>query len=100
MLRRFIVSLFIVVPLALAGCATFPDLEGDLSNRATNADYPRLVPFEMILGQVDGAPNSRRAAADLDARAATLRRRAAALRGPVLDAATRQRLLAAVSRHR
>jgi len=99
MLRPVFVTLLIVVSFALAGCATFPELEGAPGKRALKAEYPRLLPFEAILGQVGGRIDRQAPGAGLGNRAATLRRRAAALQGPILDTATRQRLMAAVARH-
>lgn len=87
--------------LALASCAEFPELDRAMSSRARSAPYPRLLPMQTLLaasparsGEVAFATGA------LPARAASLRARARALRArPVIDTATRARLMAAVARH-
>lgn len=63
-------------------------------------DYPRLLPMDDIL--IDPMPVSDPVAvqAELTGDAAGLRARSARLRGPVIDPATRARMVAMRDRHR
>ncbi len=64
----------LILCLALCGCATFPELEGSISDAARNAPYPPLTPVPI-------APTATGdAAADMQARIAALQTRAAAIR--------------------
>ncbi|MGR3271621.1 hypothetical protein [Thalassococcus profundi] len=83
--------------LCLSACAEFPELDATATPGVATAAYPQLLPLETLL---DGpAP---RATPDLRAgvegRAASLRARAARLRGPVIDAATAARIERGVRR--
>ena len=85
---------------ACAGCADIPQVGGTDAAAARNAPYPDLAPLESILNAVENTPK-RITPASIDQtqnRAARLRARAAALRGPVVDAATRARMRAASAR--
>jgi hypothetical protein len=83
----------ILCATALLGCAPLP---GGLSSG--NAPPPPLLPLDTLLAGVD-APGATAATADtLAGRAARLRTRAALMRAPVLDPATRARLAAAIAR--
>lgn len=87
--------------LLMAACATFPEVDRAVSASGTQAGgaVPVLVPLEGLLAQ---AAPGRATDASRDAvagRAAGLRARAAAMRGPVQDAATRARLAAAIAAH-
>lgn len=86
------VCLLPLLPLCLAACTQFPELDGATSARAEAADYPALVPLEPLLeGRRSAAAPP--PAADLEGRVAALRARAARLRaGPVIDSATRRRM--------
>ena len=84
--------------LALAGCAPPADLPPQLAAAAaSNAPNPALAPLETLLAQgaapVRVTPETGRR---LDGAAAALRARAAALRGAVVDPATRARMAAGV----
>lgn len=84
----------------LATCARFPDLEGAAMRDTSDAPYPALVPLDALLAEAAGPAFGERARRGLEARAAALRSRAAALRArPVIDRATRARLLAAMAWH-
>jgi hypothetical protein len=87
-------ALFAVL-LSLAGCTSFPEV--DAAQAAWVAGMtPALVPMEDLLAQ-DRPGRATIAARDaLETRAAGLRVRAGAMRGPVQDAATRARLAAAL----
>lgn len=80
--------------LGLAGCTDFPALDGTISPALQNAPYPDLVPLSPIVAQAGAADyGGASAAADLAPRLAALRARAAGLRGPVIPAPTRSRML-------
>jgi hypothetical protein len=85
----------ILCATALLACTPLPD---GLSTRVSAAEPPPLVPLDNLLAKVD-APVATAAVADnLAGRAARLRNRAALMRAPVLDPATRARLAAAIAR--
>lgn len=87
----------IIIALAsLVACAEFPQLDGTIDAAARAASYPTLQPLAPLLanaasmqttGQFSDAAN-----ASFDARVAQLQNRAARLRGPVIDAATRAKM--------
>jgi len=84
-----------------AGCAPLPDFgaaggRGGLPPPA--GGYPQILPIEALLAQADGMVLDAGLAATVVARAAGLRARAAALRRPVIDSATRARMAAAARR--
>ena len=81
---------------ALAGCSDPYPLSADLAASGAAAPYPALVPVERIAAQVP--PPAADTAPAIDSRAAALRARAARLRGPVIDAATDDRMRRGVDR--
>lgn len=81
----------------LAACTGFPALDGKVSATARAAAYPKLLPINDLLTRPSPPRLSETDVAALTARAARLRRRAAALRGPVVDQSTRKRLASSVS---
>ena len=97
-MRRSLFTLVLV--LASAGCSDFPQLDGVTSERARAADYPRILPLDQLLA----GPQTSGTGADLGTlpgRLSRLRGRAQALRSrPVVDTATRARMMAALARHR
>jgi hypothetical protein len=69
-----LMRLIILLPLVLGACATFPALDGTISDAARNAPYPALTP-------VPAAPAATGdAAAELTTRIAALQARAARIR--------------------
>ncbi|MEO0938536.1 MAG: hypothetical protein AAFY38_10320 [Pseudomonadota bacterium] len=81
-----------LLPLCLAACTQFPELDGATSARAEAADYPALVPLEPLLANRRSAA-APPPAADAESRVTALRARAARLRSrPVIDSATRRRM--------
>lgn len=83
----------------VAGCTDFPNLDGAISARARNADYPLLLPLDALVASVPPVQSGLGVGA-LPARLGNLRARAAALRArPVIDGATRRRMQAALRRH-
>ncbi|MDH5453745.1 MAG: hypothetical protein OEX14_10380 [Paracoccaceae bacterium] len=63
----------------LVGCTTPPALEQAISPEAERADYPALLPADQLPTAMAEAPSGTDIANSLDARAASLRARAAAL---------------------
>ncbi len=85
-------SIFASVLVWLASCAQFPDLDSALSENARTADYPNLVPVEVLQARVTETRISPETASGLQARVAALKARAARLRGSVIDSPTRERM--------
>mgnify|MGYP005857443637 CR=1 FL=1 len=85
-----------VVLFALAGCSDPYPLAADLAASGAAAPYPALMPVEQITAQVP--PPAADTAPTIDSRSARLRARAARLRGPVIDAATDDRMRRGVDR--
>lgn len=79
-----------LMPLALAACAEFPQLDALVTDRAKAAKYPSLIPE----GEIGGTPTANRLQdGDGEAlleRAELLRRRADGLRGTAADATVEQ----------
>ncbi len=93
MWRTLVLSLGI-----LAACSEFPSLDDKVSAAARAAPYPRLLPIQTLLARPAPPRLTETAVATLEARAARLRRKAAALRGPVIDTSDRQRLGTSIPR--
>ena len=87
-----------VAGLALAACAPPEDLPPALTAvAASDAPYPALAPLKGLLARGAGPLRvSAQTEAQVASAAAALRARAAALRGPVVDPATRARMAAGV----
>ncbi|TCP43198.1 hypothetical protein [Rhodovulum marinum] len=64
----------------LAGCATFPEVDAAEQARALPTEAPRIVPVEPILARAARTGAEPEDAARLEARAALLRQKTAALR--------------------
>ena len=86
--------------LALGACGPFPQADAAMGREGASAPAPDLLPIDDLLAQAQGGgPGVASAAASdgaLAARVAALNARAAALRRPVTDPATRARLGRAV----
>jgi hypothetical protein len=107
MLSLRCLALFAAAAL-IAGCSSAPDLAEEISPGALSAPFPDLVPAETLVAEAtapmpnDGAvqiaanstpPTPEEAIAQQDNRAASLKARAARLRGgEVIDAAAKERL--------
>ena len=78
----------------VAGCAPLPEF-GSLSESRPSPP-PSLMPTDELLAAVAAAPVAQARGQNLSSRAARLKARAALMRGPVNDPATRARLLAAI----
>lgn len=92
-------ALALAAALLLAGCGARPDFGPD-DGAAARAGYPAILPLGPLLAQAGGGVITPDFTAAIEARGAALRARAAALRRPVIDAATRARMAAALARHR
>ena len=83
--------------LALAACTQFPALDGTIAPEQLNGPYPEVAPLTPLIAQARsdgfGAANVDTA---LSPRLASLRARAAGLRGPVIPPAERARMIAAM----
>ncbi|MEY1554811.1 hypothetical protein AB3Y40_04170 [Yoonia sp. R2331] len=92
-MKQFLWMIVTIVP----ACTPFPALDSRISADAARADYPALVPLGPVL---DAAATAGTAPQDagLDARIAALNARAAALRGAVVDPATRAQMQSGVTR--
>ncbi len=86
----------ILVGLASA-CAQFPELDGEISQNAAEKPYPKLLPVETLHMSTPEPRITPETGADIQTRVDALQRRADAIRGPVIDPATRQRMEAGVS---
>jgi len=86
-----------ILMIAIAGlgaCAEFPQLDDRIDAAALAADYPTLQPLDPLLAKAANQKSTITAASEagFDSHIGTLRARAARLRGPVIDAATRARM--------
>lgn len=87
----------IVLPfLALTACTTFPELDAVVSDEARASAYPTLIPLDDLTDTSDAVLITDTTVQELDNRLSRLRARAARLRGPVIDAPTRARMLRGV----
>lgn len=85
---------------ALVGCTTFPEVDAAHADATPSATWPQIVPLEGVLAQAEGARIADTTTTALDARAARLRARAAAMRsGRGQSPATRARLVNAIKEH-
>ncbi len=84
----------------LAACTDFPDLDRVISEDSRRADFPSLIAIDPLL--MTAQSDSERAdtiAKSLIARAANLKRRARALRGPVIERRIRVKMINAMRRN-
>ncbi|WP_456386903.1 hypothetical protein [Profundibacter sp.] len=96
---RLINSLALAATL-LAGCSDFPELDAAITSAARNADYPNLLPIDQLIADAQQVQISPETVTNLEGRISHLNARAARLRGPVIDGASRARMRAAIARHR
>jgi hypothetical protein len=76
---RTLLALLCLPLLCLSACATFPEVDREMTATA-DAPPPQLLPTETLLAQADRVLGAQAAQADLQARAAALRARAARIR--------------------
>ena len=101
---RLVLACSLAVCLALlsglGACTQFPELDGTVAPTDADAPAPDLVPLAPLLAQAnqgsDTASAAQSAQTALTPRLAALRARADRLRGPVIPAAIRARMLRGV----
>jgi len=83
--------------VSAASCAQFPELDNRMTPELANMSPPELVPLGPLIAQA-GASNAGAGTAveDMEPRLSALRARAARLRGPVIPAPVRSRMLRGV----
>ncbi|KPN62201.1 hypothetical protein AKJ29_08030 [Aliiroseovarius crassostreae] len=89
----------ILTVAALIGCSAPSGIDIPMSPAAQHADYPRIQSLDLLLAQRTDVRTATDFAAPLASRASALRARAARLRGPIVDQATRARMMGALRRH-
>lgn len=90
---RLVVTLF----LLLQACTTFPALDHTVPPDGTAGAFPALVPLAPLVAQANTSTNvAQNVEAALTPRLSNLRARAARLRGPVIAAPVRARMLRGV----
>ncbi|EDM71652.1 hypothetical protein RAZWK3B_19906 [Roseobacter sp. AzwK-3b] len=78
--------------LLSAGCTQLPALDDAIDPALRDAPYPQLVPIETLRASAPAPDLGDEDRSEIDARTATLRARAATLRGAVIDPDTRDRM--------
>ncbi|WP_050527639.1 hypothetical protein [Pseudorhodobacter aquimaris] len=84
---------------ALGGCGGFDEIDAIQTQTVRGGTEPQLVPIEGLIAQAEPGRATASARDTVAARAAGLRARATAMRGPVHSPATRARLADAVAAH-
>lgn len=86
--------------LLLAACESFPELDAADARLDATRGYPAIAPIDAVIASAQAGPPATTATdiAAVQARAAGLQARGAALGGPVTDAETRARLIAATGK--
>jgi len=93
-------AIFAITASLLAGCSDFPALDAAITPTARHAGYPSLMPIDQLMTNAAEVQITEETATTLQARVSHLKARAARLRGPVVDGASRARMRAAMIRHR
>lgn len=94
---RRVSALPLAACLMLSSCAEFPELDQRISPELAAAPVPELVPLAPLIARANAAPRITAATtAGLSGRVAALAARAARLRGPVIAAPVRTRMLRGV----
>ena len=90
-LRTF---LFVALVTGLTGCGTIPEFAGTRAEAARNAPYPDLIPLTTLINtaQSNASRITPASIVTTNSRIARLRAKANALRGPVVDQATRSQM--------
>ncbi|WP_335946556.1 MULTISPECIES: hypothetical protein [Salipiger] len=84
-------SPLLLLPFALLGCATFPELDAARTPGVASQPFPALLPIEDLIGApVPRATPELRAG--IEDRVAGLRSRAARLQGPVVSDSDKVRM--------
>ena len=86
-------AILLILCLGLAACVHFPEIAPATSQKARDADYPDLIPFDPLLAAQNTAlDETAEMEAQLEARVSGLQARAATLRRSVLSGQDRSRL--------
>ncbi len=92
-MSRSMLKLFaVLIAAGTVGCTQFPELEDRFADTSRRAAYPDLVPAETLRADLVQERIALKDRQRVDARIGKLRGRAAALRGTVIDSASRARL--------
>jgi len=91
---------FALTAITLAGCSNFPELDAAITPTARQAGYPSLMPLDQLIAGAEQVQITEQTLTTLQGRVNGLNARAARLRRPVIDSATRARMQAAMARHR
>ena len=83
---------FLALATLIPACSQFPDLDDATGKSALNAPYPDLVPAETIHAAAATTTVTETTAPQFEARSASLKARAARLRGAVLNEEDKDRL--------
>ncbi|MBU2959609.1 hypothetical protein KO516_01965 [Citreicella sp. C3M06] len=86
----------LLIPVALAGCTAFPDLDRARTAETRWAPYPDLLPLEQLTDGPSPMVDAQMRVG-LESRAEALRARAAGLSGPVVPAPVRSRMAQGVA---
>lgn len=93
--------LFFCLACFLCSCANIPELDGKISDNARKLGYPDLIQLDGIEATAnEGFETTQATAKSMKQRVKNLRRRARALRKPVVDRATLRRLNKAIEQDR
>ena len=96
---RAVFALFVAI--SLGACASFPEVDAAQARFAQSTGRvsvtPQLLPIEQLIAQAVPGRATAETRDRLAARAASLRARARAMRGPVHSPTTRARLAAAIA---
>lgn len=87
----------LILLVAVSACAQFPELDGTVAPSVANASPPDLIPLTALFAQANTSSQIvQTAQSDIAPRLSGLRARADRLRRPVIDPATRSRMLRGV----
>ncbi len=82
---------------ALSACTQFPELDGTIAPDTSNTTPPELIPLAGLIERANRSTTPADAViGNLETRLSNLQNRATRLRGPVIDPATRARMLRGV----
>lgn len=93
--RPTVAPKLLILVAFLTACAQFPALDEVVSDADLTDPFPALIPLAPLIAQADALAGVQ-AADGADGRIAALNARATALRGGIIDPATRARMLAGV----
>lgn len=96
-----ILILFFCLACFLGACANIPELDGKISDSARKLGYPDLIQLDGVEASAnEGFDTTQATAKSMKQRLKDLRKRARALRKPVVDRSTRRRMETALNQDR